>query len=148
MIFDAGGVEPAKLNIRTDPLAIWTDPFAKYLYIYVYIMHILHGLTLVATSKWTWPYYGSMGPGVGQRAGWQDERAGRSGRSGGIRSSTSRGLVELKSALTQCKPHFCRSPRTRLCLLCASQILPMNLRPCTEIGLGCFRRGYVSNKTR
>ena len=33
-LFDAGGVEPAKFNIRTDSLAIWTDPFAR---IHVYI---------------------------------------------------------------------------------------------------------------
>ena len=29
LIFDAGGTEPAKFNIRTDPFAIWTDPFAN-----------------------------------------------------------------------------------------------------------------------
>ena len=37
LIFDAGGTEPAKLNIRTDPFAIWTCPFAKYMYIYIYV---------------------------------------------------------------------------------------------------------------
>ena len=43
-ISDAGGTEPAKFNIRTDPFAIWTDPLAKcsciyiiYIYIYIYI---------------------------------------------------------------------------------------------------------------
>ena len=34
LISDAGGTEPAKFNIRTDPFAIWTDPFAKYMCIY------------------------------------------------------------------------------------------------------------------
>jgi hypothetical protein len=37
LIFDAGGTDPAKFNIRTDPFAIWTDPFAKDLYIYIYM---------------------------------------------------------------------------------------------------------------
>ena len=27
-ISDAGGTEPAKFNIRTDPFAIWTDSFS------------------------------------------------------------------------------------------------------------------------
>jgi hypothetical protein len=31
LIFDAGGTEPAKSNIRTDPFAMRTDP---YIYIY------------------------------------------------------------------------------------------------------------------
>ena len=29
---DAGGTEPAKFNVRTDPFAIWTDPFEKRSY--------------------------------------------------------------------------------------------------------------------
>jgi hypothetical protein len=47
-LFDAGGVDPAKLNIRSDPFAIWSDSFAQIhvivggggsriiLYIYIY----------------------------------------------------------------------------------------------------------------
>ena len=40
LISDAGGTEPAKFNIRTDPFAIWTDPFAEYLYISIYYIYI------------------------------------------------------------------------------------------------------------
>ena len=37
LISDAGGTEPAKFNIQIDPFAIWTDPFAKCSYIYIYM---------------------------------------------------------------------------------------------------------------
>ena len=48
LISDAGGTESGKLNIRTDPFAIWTDPFAKCLYI---IYTYSHGLMLMARPR-------------------------------------------------------------------------------------------------
>ena len=45
LIFNAGGLGPAKFNVPT-------DPFAKYMHIYIYIyIHIIHGLTLLAMPK-------------------------------------------------------------------------------------------------
>ena len=44
LIFDAGGTEQAKFNIRTDQFEIWTDPFANtcvWIYIYIYIYQVL-----------------------------------------------------------------------------------------------------------
>ena len=47
LISDAGGTKPAKfiIEFRTDPFAIWTDPFAKYMYICAYIYIYIYART-------------------------------------------------------------------------------------------------------